>query len=148
MSFAITRARFYGINSEGPSYVRGVQVLELDISAAATDVDMDIGDDTPGTFWTAAVANAATGAMASTILARLQALDDYATFLSVASKQLADRIPKASAPGAGEYTLALENERPNLTFSAADGETAWKLVITWTLPDAQQPIVANYGPVS
>lgn len=148
MAFAITRARFYGIDSVGPSYVRGRQILELDISSLAADVDMDIGDDTPGTFWTAAVANAATGTMASTILAKLQSLDDYATLCGVDSKQLIDRIQKASAPSAGEFVLAVENERPNLTFSAADGETAWKLVITWQLPDAQQPIVANFGPVS
>lgn len=148
MAFAISKARFYGIDSAGPSKVRGRQGLELHITAAATDIDLDIGDDTPGTFWTAAIANAATGAMATKIQETLQALDDYATFLSVESAQLADRIQIAAVVGAGTYSVAIENQRPNIAVHTADGETAWQIVITWLLPDAAAAICQNWGPVS
>jgi hypothetical protein len=52
MTFALTKVRAYGIEAEEPINKRYQQKLILNITAANTDVDLDLGDYS-GTFWTA-----------------------------------------------------------------------------------------------
>ena len=57
MTFAITKVQAYGQEAEEPLNKRYRQFLMLDITAANTDVDLDLGDNAAGslgTFWTAA----------------------------------------------------------------------------------------------
>jgi hypothetical protein len=117
----------------------------MDITAAAADVDLDVGDDS-GTFWTAAQADSTYGALATKALAVLQDIVSVsAALVAVKSEQLIDRIQIASVSGAGEYSLAVVNTRPNIAFNAADGETSIKLILEYELDDEQYPIVASYG---
>lgn len=147
MSFSLTSARFYGIDSGGPSLKRGHQVVELKIAGTAADVDLDIGDD-DGTFWTAAIA-AATGAMATNVLTLLQDIEGKGALgCGVGSKELRDRIQIAAVSGAGEYSLAWEGQRPNIAFNAADGETSLIVVLTYLLADGQAYVTQNFGPIS
>ncbi len=56
MTFALTKARAFGIEVEEPRNKRYLQYLVLNITAANTDVDLDLGDHVAGalgTFWTA-----------------------------------------------------------------------------------------------
>lgn len=52
MTFALSKFRAYGIEAEEVVNKRYQQVAIFNITAAATDVDLDIGDFS-GTFWTA-----------------------------------------------------------------------------------------------
>lgn len=75
MTFALTKVQCYGIEAEEPLNKRYRQQMYLTITAANTDVDLDIGEFTAGslgTFWTA-VSGTATGAGA------LQAIQDIGT---------------------------------------------------------------------
>lgn len=56
MAFAITKVQAYGQEAEEPVNKRYRQFLMLDITAANTDVDLDLGDNQAGalgTFWDA-----------------------------------------------------------------------------------------------
>lgn len=53
MTFALTKVEWYGIEIDEPLTKRFHQRLVLQMTAANTDVDFDLGDYTSGTFWTA-----------------------------------------------------------------------------------------------
>lgn len=145
MAFALVGFHARGVEVTSPSLKRGIQQVVLDITAAATDVDMDIGDDS-GTFWTACIADSTYGSLASSALTVLQAIvAQSAAFVGCASEQLIDRVQVASLTGAGEFTLAVQNSRPNLAFNAADGETSWKLILTYELDNFIQPTYSSLG---
>lgn len=144
MAFALTKFEARGIEIKTPSKKRGVQELCFTISALAADVDLDIGDYA-GTFWTAAVANASTGALAAAVLAILQAHDDnVAALLAVQSEQLIDRIQAAAAAGTA-YVLTVGNKLPIILCDAANGETSWYIVVRQELNDGIFPVSASYG---
>jgi hypothetical protein len=142
MAFALTGFKAHGIDVAGPSRKRGIQRLCFTITATAADVALDLGNFT-GTFWSAAD-NTALGANVLQTVQRIvaQAQD----FLSVKSPQLADRIQIATVAGAGEYSLALQNKLPNIAVNAADGETAWYVVVELELNDGITPVFEEYSP--
>lgn len=145
MTFALTKYVASGIDRSGPSVKRGVQRVALTITALAADVDLDIGDDA-GTFWTDALADATYGTLATNAQTHLQTICDNVTaLLAVMSPQLLDRVQTAAAGSNGEYSIALEDHRPNITVNAADGEEAWYIVLEWELADGQSPVNASYG---
>lgn len=108
MTFALTKARLYGVTIDEPVRKRAIQRAYLKITAANTDTDMDLGD-TGGTFWTAAVAADSTAANVRTAL---HALDTKAqSFLGVRGEELVDRFRDDGVNGfsivaAGEFTTA------------------------------------------
>jgi hypothetical protein len=53
MAFALTSIKAYGVEAEEPLNKDYRQFLEMNITGLATDIDLDIGDYTGGTFWTA-----------------------------------------------------------------------------------------------
>lgn len=145
MAFALTRFEARSIDIASVTYKRGVQQVVMDITGSSADVDLDIGDDA-GTFWTAAIANATYGTLATNALAVLQKIvAQAAALVAVQSQQLLDRIQIATVSGAGQYSLAVVNTRPNLAFNAGDGETAYKIILTYELNNYIQPIAALYG---
>lgn len=144
MAFSLRRFDASGIDVGG-SVRRRLQRAAFTIVATTADVDLDIGDDS-GTFWTAAVADATYGVLASNVLAWLQALDDnVAALLDVQSPQLLDRVQTAAASGNGEFARAIQNHRPNITVNAADGETSWFIECIWELADNIPPQNQSYG---
>jgi hypothetical protein len=145
MAFALTKFQARGVDIAGPSNKRGIQQVVLNITGAAADVDLDIGDDA-GTFWTAAKADSTYGSLATKALEVLQNIVANASSLvAVKSEQLIDRIQIAAVSGAGEYSLAVVNTRPNIAFNAADGETSYEIILEYELDDKQYPVVATYG---
>lgn len=145
MAFALTRFEARSVDIASVSYKRGIQQVVLDITGTAADVDLDLGDDS-GTFWTAALANSTYGDLAAKALEILQKIvDQAAALLAVDSQQLIDRVQVASVSGAGEFSLAVQNTRPNIAFNAADGELAYKIVLTYELNNYIYPINALYG---
>jgi hypothetical protein len=145
MAFALTKFQAWPVPLSATSWKRAAQRAELHITALAADVDLDIGDDA-GTFWTAAIANATYGVVASSALTVLQTIADAANGLTeVGTPQLLDRVQIAAAPAAGQYVLAIQDHRPNITFAAADGELTYTIVLEWSLPDANVGYTAQYG---
>ena len=52
MTFALSRVRAYGVEADEATSKKFMQMVRLDITAANTDVDLDLGDYS-GTFWSA-----------------------------------------------------------------------------------------------
>lgn len=147
MAFALTGFVSYGINIVGPSQKRGIQRATLTITALATDVDLDLGDDS-GTFWTEAQANSTYGQLATKALDVLSKIEDQAaSLISVRSEQLLDRIQAAAAAGTA-YVLTVQNKRPNLLFDAANGETSWSIDLEWIMQNFQFPVVSSFGAIT
>lgn len=145
MSFALVAFHARGVEITSPSNKRGIQQVVLDITATANDVDLDIGDD-GGTFWTAAIADATYGDLATEALEILQSIvAQSAAFMSCSSQQMIDRVQVASLTTTGQYTLAVQDSRPNIAVDAADGETSWKLILTYEMDNFIQPIYASLG---
>lgn len=77
MAFALTQFKAYGIRTSGETRQHTWQVADMGITALNTDVTLDISSDTTGslgTFWTAAIANATYGQLATNALAKIQAI--------------------------------------------------------------------------
>lgn len=64
MTFALSQVRAFGIESEEAISKRYIQAMVLNITAANTDIDLDLGDYS-GTFWTAVSGSAATAALSA-----------------------------------------------------------------------------------
>lgn len=145
MAFALTKFHARAVDIASPSYKRGIQQVVLDITATTADVDLDLGDDS-GTFWTAAQGNATYGALATKALEVLNKIvDQSAALVAVKSQQLIDRVQIATVAAAGQYSLAIQDVRPNIAFNAADGETSMKIILEYELNDNIFPVIATYG---
>lgn len=136
MALALTKFIAHGTEAEEPVNKRYIQRAIFEFTAAATDVDIDVGDGT-GTFWTA-VGGSEPGTSA------LKALKDINTrataCLGVRSPQLMDRVQSAAAGNNGEYAITADTYGPSIAVKANDGETAWKLVVEWYLKDGAEPV--------
>lgn len=145
MAFALTKYEARSVDIASTTYKRGIQEVCLTITGTAADVDLDIGDNS-GTFWTDAQADATYGSLATNALQSLQRIVSHAQALvAVMSQQLLDRVQVASLTTTGQYTLAIQNTRPNLAFDAADGETAYYIILRYELNQSQFPEIALYG---
>lgn len=140
MAFGLTKIQAYAIEIDQPVTKKFKQYCVLDITGAAADVDVDLGDDS-GTFWTA-VGSAEALALLKACVTQAGGVSPH----TVKSEALNDRIQIAAVSGAGEYSLAYQNNRPNIAFNAGDGETSWKLVLEWDLPDNAHPIKDTVEP--
>jgi hypothetical protein len=145
MAFSLTKLRAWGNKIQTATPLRGEQVVELTIAAAATDVDLDIGDDS-GTFWTAALANATYGDIAAAAQTKLQEIvANVLQLTAVESAVLLGYTRVKAATATTEYDLSVQNDRPNITFVAASAPTALVLQLRWTLDDGQFPVAASIG---
>lgn len=116
MAFALTSIKAYGIEAEEPLNKDYKQFLELNITGLATDVDLDIGDYTGGTFWTAI---GTTSDQAKALLLALKAIQirakcfNGASGLGISTKQqisgpgILTLDSAASAGGAATETLTV-----------------------------------------
>lgn len=139
MAFALTGFRAYGVEIQSVSKKRGVQRAELHITAAATDIDLDIGDPT-GTFWTAVGATT----IGDGALETLQQIATKSTELTqVQGTALLARLHTAAAGSAGEYALAVANELPNITWHSGDAPTDYTIQLEWLLNNYEFPVVAD-----
>ncbi len=113
MTFALAKVQAYGIEAEEPLNKRYRQDLILTITAANTDVDLDLGDyiaGSLGTFWDA-VDGTATGAGAlqamQDIGTRAEAFDGFGgNFMTRAQVDAASTLITALNSGASTGTIA------------------------------------------
>lgn len=52
---------------------------------------------------------------------------------------------EGGAPSDGEFSLAIQNKRPNITFAAGDGETSLKVIMEYLLDEGVQPVKSDIG---
>jgi hypothetical protein len=150
MAFALTDCKFYELHSRSATKRRGLQVIELTVTrGAAGDVDFDYGD-VAGTFWTDAVANGTTGALAR------KALDAYRggidqNIVSLVSHELTANNGfslRASSTSATQHTLTNNDTfpiiEPVVTFANNAAPATVKLVAVFALADDKQPVTFSY----
>ncbi len=138
MAFALTAAYAYPELISAPTATRrGNQVIEIEYTAAATDVDLDIGD-LGGTFWTAAGAST----QGAGVLAAITAL--YPQFsvggcIAIQSDQLLPKVQSAAAGSAGEYAVAINSTTllPEITFHTAEGPLVGQVRMICRLNNSQ-----------
>ncbi len=115
MTFAVTKVQAYGIEAEEALNKRYRQYMILTITAANTDVDLDLGDNQTGslgTFWTAAD-DSATGAGAllaiQDIVTRAEYFDGFGgNFMDRAQVDSASTLVTALNSGASTGGAAAE----------------------------------------
>jgi len=143
MTFALTHYRSYGLDVQGAVRRRAVQRAVFDITAATSDVDLDLGSDA-GTFWTAALADSTYGDLATEALAAIQDIVENGTLVGYTFDSLFDRVQAAAASGSA-YAVAIENSRINITMAASNGETTYRVTFDYELDNDQLPVAAEYG---
>ncbi len=135
MTLALVKFIAHGTEVEEPVNKRYVQRAIFEITAATTDVALDIGDAS-GTFWTAVGAT-------QPGTAALKALKDITArakaCIGLRSPQLMDRIQAASTSGT-DYTVVMDTDGPSIACASSNGESAWQIVVEWYLKDGAEPV--------
>lgn len=139
MAFALTKVQCYGVEAEEPVNKRYTQRMILTITAANTDIDLDVGDFA-GTFWGAADATA-TGLVG---LAAIQQISLAAEALhAIGGEAIRSRFQVATAANAGEYSVSMDSTNthvPNILFDSGDAPTSYVLVLDWVLKAGMVPV--------
>lgn len=140
MAFTLNSFVAYGVEAEEPLNNRYRQIAILNISAANTDVDLDIGDYA-GTFW-AAVDGSEPGDTALQAIKDIQTLAE--SFLGAKGTAMAPRLQVLTSAGsANQYVLAMNGtnaQLPDITFHSGSAPTANILVLEWVLKANQEPV--------
>ncbi len=148
MAFALTKFKAYGLRVEGAVRPHVQQVMSFTLTAAATDIAYDLGT-TGGTFWTSAEANATYGSLATAVkallLTTLPGLLPAGALIACESEVLQTFIQVASGASGTQYTLAITDSMPTITFVSASAPTAWVLNLRWNLIDGAEAVVGDYG---
>jgi hypothetical protein len=138
MTLALTRFIASGEYQTAPVSHRGTQVVEMHMTAAATDVTYDISNAS-GTFWNA-LASTVSG---PTALATLQAIVTAGGTLVRVGGDYAQSYLRGAATGAGVYTMSVTGNLPSIAFNAANGPTSMILIMEWSMPDTVMPITKD-----
>jgi hypothetical protein len=145
MAFALTKYKAYGTLVSGPSRKQAIQYVELHITAANTDTDLDIADAS-GTFWTAAQANSTYGDIAEQALESITDVGDQsAALLSVMSPEILSRAQDNTSPASGFYGISVSGNLPNIEWASGNAPTAYQVTLMLALPDGVQPIRSDLG---
>ena len=147
MTFALTKAEFRSVAHQNPSLKRGIQEVLLTITAANTDTALDVGNAS-GTFWTAAVADATYGSMASAILAQIQAIVSAGGSLrrwECPQLQAGAYAQVKSSPGANQYSTTLDTYGVDITLHSGDAPTSYSLYLVYELAAGQFAVTAGYN---
>jgi hypothetical protein len=117
MAFALTSLKAYGLEATQALTKKFFQIVEINFTATAADVALDLGNPA-GTFWTAA-ANAAALAAWKTCLANSDKT------MNVYSAEIFDpkaRIASGSALGAGQFkAVTTPDSNFAITIQAGEG---------------------------
>lgn len=142
MAFALVSAQAYGVEAEEPLNERYKQVLILQITAANTDIDLDLGDYA-GTFW-GTVDGSEPGDTA------LKAIKDIqtraATLVTIGGNAIRGKFQVATATNAGEYSVSMNGTNtnlPDILWDSGDAPTAYYIVLEWVLKPGQVPVAVS-----
>lgn len=146
MAFQLQAFKAYGIRCCGSTRQQERQVAVLSIAQANTDTALDIASS-GGTFWTAALADAAYGQLAATALAKLTAIQnaDAAVGGLLSVDPPVNYVQVTSGPAGKQYSMTVTNSLPSITWVSTQAPTAYLLTLEWTLADNTEAIVADLG---
>ncbi len=144
MAFALTAFYADGSRYNNPGTQHGEQVVYLQITAANTDVDLDISDAT-GTFWAAVDATDLGVAAKSFVFTELAGVNNGLLSISLVDNQ--NRYQGAAASGV-VYTVAVTSSLPDVLFASGSAPTAYAVVLKFVLAPGQEPVRASYGTLS
>ncbi len=147
MTFALTSFCADGVQFNGPGQYRGIQTYIFTATAAATDVDFDLGDPT-GTFWTAAVADSTYGTMATQVLQAVTGFEgNIQAVKSVFTPEIAGFTQVLSLAATDTYTLSIDTTTflPYYTFYTAGGTTAYTVFVDSLMQPNIQPQKLEYN---
>lgn len=139
MAFALSKANAYQLKNWSSGFRQNVQVIELTITRANTDTDLDLFDSA-GTFWTA-VGSSDVGKLAKDTLTPIFSQVAFILGCEVIGNA-APLIRVASAPGATSYVLGNEGTypevKPVITLVSGSGATSLKIALLLSLNDMVQ----------
>ncbi len=147
MTFALTSFFADGVRFSGPGPYRATQTYALTVTAAASDVDLDIGDAT-GTFWTAAQADTTYGTMAAQVLDKIEAnAASLQAIKNIYTPELVGFTQVLSLSATGTYTLAVDatTKLPNYTFHTDGGVAAYTVFVDYLLEPNFLPSNISYN---
>lgn len=141
MAFGLTKLSAYQVHNRAASQRGDLQILELTITRANTDTDLDVFD-AAGTFWTAVgAAGYGVGAKAA-----LSPIFDQVAFLASCSV-VGNNAPLAqvvSSAAAGSFVLSNEGTypvvKPAITLVSGSGAVSLKVCLVLSLNDLITPI--------
>lgn len=136
MAFALAKVRAYGVEAEEALNKRYRQFYILDITAANTDTDLDLSDNS-GTFWSA-VDGSEPGDTALATLKDIVTRSD--ALIAVKSEPLLSKVQVGTVSGAGEYSVAVTGKRPDVAFNSGDAPTSYIVVLEYLLKDGEYPV--------
>ena len=144
MAFKLTAFEARSLELQNVSFKRGIQQVVLTITAANTDTDLDIGDET-GTFWTAAQADGTYGGMAALALAALKAImANAAHMIDWHCPQLTGYI-QAAVPAGSQYQVAVDTLGYDFTLASGSAPTSYKMIFDVELIAGAFPVVSAYN---
>jgi hypothetical protein len=142
MTMAIVKCKAYGLQTGAATRSKGLQIIELELTGAAADVAYDFGNSS-GTFWTAVLTSSPTcGPSVLELFENVSA--GCLAFQNLTGPQLYPRVQVASLTGAGQILKAVQNNRPNISFNAADGDTTYQLKFEWLCGQNFKPVVDDF----
>jgi hypothetical protein len=151
MAFAVTAWKAYANRIDQGTIKRFETVLEMHITGANTDVDMDIGDTTtPGQFFTDAEADATYGATATALKNYLNSIKAkistngllFSEVLEQSYTKVAGTPSLANEYGITQWTSSV----PDILFVSGSAPTAIKLTMKWQLKTGEWPLIdTKYG---
>jgi hypothetical protein len=136
MAFAITGFKAYGVEAYEGNREQFEQVLLLDITAATSDVLLDIGAS-GGTFWTS-VNNATLNRIVQDIFTRVD------KHLSFSCPQLLDKtqVRSSATVATTQFKIASpQNTSFAITLFASEGLTAYSIALKWVLKSDHAPVI-------
>jgi hypothetical protein len=140
MAFTLSSLRAYGLEATQPLTKQFFQVIEVNYTATAADVALDLGA-AGGTFWTAVA-----GANAAAFTAWKTALANSDKTVSVNCSEIFDpkaRIASGAALGAGQYKMvSTPDANFAITIQAGEGVSGSILIVT-TLKRGLFPVQYN-----
>lgn len=147
-TFALTKFKAYGVQTEGSTRRHAAQVVEMVITGTTADVALDF-DNASGTFWTAALADATYGTLATQALADITAISSrVSAVLTVSAQNLLGRVQVATLSAAGQYTIVPNATTfvPAIALNATDGDLLYNPIrIVWSMLDTLSPVVDDLG---
>lgn len=135
MAFGLSRISAYGIETAEPVRGKYLQVLELQVTALAADVALDIGNSA-GTFWTNVANTAARNAVASI-------WPKVARHISLSVPELFAKtlIASGASTATGQYKITSpQSSSFAITIHTGEGLTAYNIALVWALKGDELPV--------
>lgn len=150
MAFALTSFFADGTKYQGPGLYRAQQNIVITATGLAADVDFDVGDYS-GTFWTAALADATYGTLASQVKTALQKITAQCQCVAgtayIAELDYDPDIIRGTTALVDVYVYNIDSTTllPIYLFAANEGQLTYTLFVSYLLSPNMLPVNCSYN---